>query len=117
MRSIQVARHGPEAAASHTELRVCKSQAGWFVGTLCIVGGVLSPGSRDTCYFASEDTAAFALNVMERMYARLLQQRELARERGGPDVDRSDRYFSSIFAVVLHACDIDPLLIGCRLDP
>lgn len=50
----------------YSELRVMRSAAGWYVGTLYQEpGGWQEPGSRDSGYFATEEEAAEELKLIE----------------------------------------------------
>ena len=109
MRSLQVQNITPKAAGDYSDLQVCRSAAGWFIGTLYKDG---IPGSRDSCYFASPEDAAFALQVLERMYAEWLRLRV-----GGNAEDLTDLEFSADFSAVLTVCGLDNSDVGYRLHP
>jgi len=45
----------------YTELKVLKSAAGYYLGRLFDEGDFMSPGSRESGYFKTEEEAKFAL--------------------------------------------------------
>jgi hypothetical protein len=113
MQSLQVARI-PHKPGEYSDLRVLRSAAGWYIGTIYQQDG--SPGSRDSCYFKTEQDADFALAMLERMYATLLIMRE-QEKISATGVDLSDESFSQDFAGTLYMCGLDPQQVGYRLEP
>jgi len=54
----------PSSEGEYTDLQVCRSGAGWFVGTMFhnkTLGGFIEQGSRESEYFATEKEALIAL--------------------------------------------------------
>lgn len=101
---------------TYSDLRVLRSGAGWYIGTVVQETG--EPGSRDTCYFANETTADFALELLKRMRAMNLAMRKLeATSPGEVPLDLSDAAFSLDFAGALYMCGLDAEQVGYRLEP
>jgi len=59
----------PADKRRYSDLKVLKSAAGWYIGTLYSDGnGFIEPGSRDSEYFASEESANEMLSLWESIY-------------------------------------------------
>ncbi len=114
MQSLQVLNVAPETVADYSPLRVCRSAAGWFVGTLYRDG---SPGSRDSCYFKTESDASFALETIKRMYSKVTGIRAKGAQLGVNCSDLSDEEFAGDVAAVLLMCGLDAEEVGYRLHP
>ncbi len=70
MRSIQIANTVSNGGEYHySQLRVLKSAAGWYIGTLYTNPDTksVSPGSRDSDYYSSEERARYALTYLENL--------------------------------------------------
>jgi hypothetical protein len=114
MKSLQVARGRYDPSGVYSDLCVLKSTAGFYIGTLFMaLGGIHSPGSRDSCYFATEEDAKFALELCKRMYKHTL----LLRTTAPADPQLSDEEFSADFSAALFLCGLDRDGIGYRLEP
>ena len=101
---------------TYSDLRVLRSPAGWYIGTVVQETG--EPGSRDTCYFANETAADFALELLKRMRAMNLAMRKAqAALPGEIPLDLSDTEFSRDYAGALYMCGLDAEQVGYRLEP
>ena len=57
-----------EEKGRYTDLRVLRSAAGYYVGTMYVhPEGWEEPGSRDSDYFASKDEAEAYLTALDRL--------------------------------------------------
>lgn len=63
---IQEADYITEAdKENYSDLQVLQSNAGFYIGTLYNERGMLSPGTRDSEYFPTRESAAKALSAIE----------------------------------------------------
>jgi hypothetical protein len=107
MKSFQVANTISSASerARYTDLQVLKSAAGWYIGTLHnAIEGWQEPGSRDSCYFASKETAEAALKSLELYVADTTRFEDV-----GEAVQTWENN--------LHANGHDPGCVGYRFTP
>ena len=117
MQSLQVRNVTPNTLDQYTHLQVCRSAAGWYVGTMHKEDGITSPGSRDTGYFATEIDAAFVLQLIVRMHYELCRLRKNGRVLGEDVSDLTDEDFAKDVAAVLVMCGLDKGEVGYRLNP
>lgn len=63
MKSLIVESLGPDSEGTYTDLQVCQSAAGYYIGTMFKShDGFIEPGSRDSEYFATHKEAQEALD-------------------------------------------------------
>jgi hypothetical protein len=65
MRSLQVINVNGKDDQNYSDLKVLKSAAGFYIGTIYAGEGYSEPGSRDSGYFARENDAIIALATLE----------------------------------------------------
>lgn len=103
MKSLMPAvRFAPKG--TYSDLRVLRSAAGWYIGTVVQETG--EPGSRDTCYFATEQDADFVLLMLERLC-----------KFHGADSPANLRNLLRSFDTALDLCGLDPTGVGYRMEP
>jgi hypothetical protein len=106
MKSLQVLNTALSAAQNYSDLRVLRSAAGWYVGTIyCPDSKTEEPGSRDTGYFASKEEADYAFQTLLMLERFAINSKMQGTRKNQYIVDRFERIMVWLYGQEAHCTE------------